>query len=102
MDQQALDAAYDQGRYAPNRDQVLARYLLSSEQTRGTIGIPERIAYGPSEIEQLDLFRTTGPGAPVSIFVHGGGWRSTEAADYAFLAEMLVSGGVHCVIPDFA
>jgi arylformamidase len=102
MDQQALDDAYDQGKWAPNRDQVLARYLVSSEQTRTAIGAPERIAYGPSEIEQLDLFRTTAPDAPVSIFIHGGGWRSTQAADYAFLVEMLVNAGIHCVIPDFA
>jgi arylformamidase len=102
LDQQALDAAYDQGTWAPNRDQVLARYLTSSEQTRKVIGAPERLAYGAGETEQLDLFRTTAPDAPVSIFIHGGGWRGTQAADYAFLAEILVSAGVHCVIPDFA
>ena len=34
MDQQALDRAYDQGVYAPNRDQVLGRIAAASERAR--------------------------------------------------------------------
>jgi arylformamidase len=101
MDQQALDAAYDQGRYAPNRDQVLARYALNSERARAVLGEPERVAYGPSAIETLDIFRTTRERAPVAIFVHGGGWRGGSAALYAFLAETYVRAGAHCVLLDF-
>src|SRR4051794_13064403 len=87
MDQQALDAAYDQGRYAPNRDQVLGRYALNSERARAFLGEPGRVTYDPSAIERLDVFRTTREPAPVAIFVQGGGWRGGSAALYAFLAE---------------
>ena len=34
MDQQALDRAYDQGVYAPNRDQVLGRIAAASERAQ--------------------------------------------------------------------
>jgi arylformamidase len=34
MDQQALDDAYTQAVYAPNRDQILARYAANSELAR--------------------------------------------------------------------
>jgi arylformamidase len=101
MDQQALDAAYDQGKWAPNRDHALARWITNSERARVILGPPERVAYGPSDIEKLDIFRTSRPHAPVNVFVHGGGWRSTTAAGYAFFAETFVRAGAHCVILDF-
>src|SRR3954447_1412145 len=82
MDQQELDDAYDQMVYAPNRDQVGKRRLANSETARAAIGAPERVAYGPSEIEKLDIHRCNEANAPVSIFIHGGAWRANRAADY--------------------
>jgi arylformamidase len=101
MDQKALDDAYDQEVYAPNRDQVVARRLANSARARAIIGAPQRVAYGPSEIEQLDIYRTQRPNAPVNIFIHGGAWRRNKAADYTVQAEMFIRAGAHYVIPDF-
>ena len=101
MDQQELDDAYDQIVYAPNRDQVGKRRVFNSERARAVIGAPERVAYGPTEIEQLDIYRSKRPNAPVNVFVHGGAWRANRAADYAFLAEPFVTAGAHYVIVDF-
>jgi arylformamidase len=102
MDQAALDDAYDHTRYAPNREQVIARWGLNSARARAALGEPERHAYGPSAAEQLDLFRTARPNAPLGIFVHGGAWRGTVAATYALLAETFVGAGAHLAILDFA
>lgn len=102
LDQQALDDAYDQVVYAPNRDQVLRRYQVNSEETRRVLGQPVREAYGPSEAEKLDVYLSDWSGAPVNVFVHGGGWRVGQAADYALLGEVFVRNGAHVVIPDFA
>ncbi len=101
MDQKELDDAYDQEVYAPNRDQVVVRRIANSERARAIIGAPQRVAYGPSEIEKLDIFRSSRPNAPINIFIHGGAWRRNKAADYAVLAEMFVRAGAHYVIPDF-
>src|SRR5256712_13398257 len=101
MDQQALDDAYDQIVYAPNREQVAQRRLANSARARAAIGAPERVAYGPTEIEKLDIYRTKRANAPVNIFVHGGAWRANRAADYACLAEPFVRAGAHFVILDF-
>jgi arylformamidase len=105
MDQRELDDAYDQLVYAPNRDQVARRRIARSAAARAAIGAPERHAYGESEIEQLDLYRSLRPGAdgksPINIFVHGGAWRANRAADYAFLAEPFVRAGAHYAILDF-
>jgi len=101
MDQQALDDAYDQLAYASNRDQVSKRRIANSDKARSVIGAPERVAYGPTEIEKLDIYRTKRANAPVNIFVHGGAWRANKAADYACLAEPFVTAGAHYVILDF-
>ncbi len=105
MDQQELDDAYDQVVYAPNRDQVGKRRVANSDRTRSVIGAPARVAYGPTEIEKLDIYRSkqanAHANAPVNIFIHGGAWRANKAADYAFLAEPFVQAGAHYVIVDF-
>jgi arylformamidase len=101
MDQKELDDAYDQEVYAPNRDQVVARRVANSARTRAIIGEPQRAAYGPTEIEKVDIFRTKLPNAPVNIFIHGGAWRRNKASEYSVLAELFVRAGAHCVILDF-
>lgn len=101
MDQKELDDAYDQEVYAPNRDQVVVRRLANSARVRAILGEPQRAAYGPTDIEKLDIFRTKAPNAPINIFIHGGAWRRNKAADYAVLAELFVRAGAHCVILDF-
>ena len=75
MDQKALDDAYDQAVYAPNRDQVHKRNQFNSDRVRARLGAPKRLAYGTAEVEKLDLFATSKPNAPISIFIHGGAWR---------------------------
>ena len=101
MDQQALDDAYDQEIYAPNRALVVERRKAASERARAVLGAPKRVAYGSGEHEGLDIFDCGVAGAPVNVFVHGGAWRRNVAADYALQAEVLVRAGAHCVIIDF-
>ncbi len=101
MDQKALDDAYDQDVYAPNRPLIVTRRIAASERTRAILGPPQRVAYGPSEYEGLDIFRAAAANAPINVFVHGGAWRRNKAADYALQAEPLVHAGAHAVIIDF-
>jgi arylformamidase len=109
MDQQALDDAYDQLVYAPNRDQLTKRRIANSAAARARIGEPLRFAYGPTPIEGLDLYRSASASigkegderAPVAIFVHGGAWRSGSAFEFTFLAEPFVHAGAHFAVLDF-
>lgn len=100
-DQAALDAAYDQAVYAPNRDQILARLARTSELVRRRLGPPQRFAYGESPIEGLDVHATRAANAPICVFVHGGAWRAGLARDYAFPAETFVRAGSHFAALDF-
>ena len=100
--QSELDAAYDQAAYAPNQPQLQDRRVAGSEAARQRLGSPERFAYGASEIEKLDIFRTRRPNAPIFVFIHGGAWRNGVARDHAYAAEAFVLAGVNYVVPDFA
>jgi arylformamidase len=103
-DQAALDAAYNQAAYAPNREQVLARQATNSAAARAHIGLPERVAYGDGAIERLDIYRTrrADEPAPIFVFIHGGAWRAGRAENFAAPAEMFLAAGAHYVVPDFA
>jgi arylformamidase len=101
-DQAALDAAYDQAAYAPNREQLIKRRIHDSELARIRIGEPERRAYGPAEIERLDVYRTARSAAPVFVFIHGGAWRSGRSKEFAAPAEMFLAAGAHYAVPDFS
>jgi arylformamidase len=101
MDQQELDDAYDQTVYAPNQPLLAARRKVASQSVLERFP-PERHAYGSSDIEKLDVFKTTRPNAPVMVFIHGGAWRNGTAKDFAFQAELYLNAGVNLVIVDFA
>src|ERR1700739_4161379 len=99
--QNELDAAYDQAASAPTQPQLSDRRVALSEAVRERLGMPERFAYGETEIEKLDVFRTRRPKAPVFVFIHGGAWRNGIAKDHHYAAETFVLSGVTYVVPDF-
>lgn len=101
MDQVELDAAYDQTFYAPTESEILKRVIANSAAAIARLGAPQRVAYGKSEIEKVDIFRTKQPNAPVFVFIHGGAWLRGSAKGYAYAAEAFIKAGAHLVIPDF-
>ena len=102
MDQKALDDAYDQAVYAPNRDIVIKRCVRNSELARERLGAPKRFAYGPTPFEGLDVFTAKTPNAPIMIYIHGGSWRVGTASEYHYAAELFLNAGANFVVPDFA
>jgi len=100
-DQAELDAAYRQEIYEPLMERVMDRLAAGSRAVRDRLGEPERIAYGPTPVEKLYVYRTDRPKAPVFVFLHGGIWRFGSAADSGYAAEMFVRAGAHYVPLDF-
>jgi arylformamidase len=100
-DQLELDASYDQVYYEPLIAQVSQRLASNSNGVRARIGAPQRAAYGPTEIEKLDIYRTSRAHAPIFVFIHGGNWRTGAAKDYGYAAEMFVNAGAHYIALDF-
>jgi arylformamidase len=101
LDQRDLDDAYDQSVYAFNDRSISERIAARTKTALEVLGPPERVAYGPAEIEKVDIYRTNRANAPVMIFIHGGAWRSGRSANFALYAEVFVKAGAHFVIVDF-
>ena len=101
MNQKELDDAYDQVCWAPNREHLQKRRRVASERAIARIGQPKRVAYGPTEIEKLDIYKSNRPNTPINVFIHGGAWRGGYAKDSAYMAEMHLAASAHLVIPDF-
>ena len=101
LDQQELDDAYDQSKYAANLQQIVKRYGTNSEAVRKRLGNPVRLAYGPTPVEGLDLYPPRGQNAPIHVFIHGGAWRGGSAKDSAYQAETFVRAGAHYIALDF-
>jgi arylformamidase len=101
LDQEELDDAYDQSVYAFNQANIAERRRANSALALSILGPPQRVAYGPTEIEKLDIYRSKHPNAPVAIFIHGGGWRNGKSSESTYMAEPFVKAGAHFVIPDF-
>ena len=103
LDQKQLDDAYDQSVFAPNAKLVSERRTAAGRRALEAIGEPERLSYGPTRFETLDLYRAKNTDRPaLLIFLHGGAWKSSDARKDAFLAEMFVKAGVTVVMPNFA
>ena len=100
-DQVELDRCYDQTNWAPNMDIVHSRTEANSAAARERLGAPIRLAYGPTEIEKLDLFKAEQAGAPVMIYVHGGAWRNGSSSRCHTPAELFHAAGINFIALDF-
>src|SRR5215472_3882799 len=100
-DQVELDAAYENSVYEPNLRQISQRLASMADAMRARRGEPRRLAYGPTEIEKLDIYKTRVARAPVFVFIHGGTWRTGSSRRSAFPAELFVDHGAHYVALDF-
>src|SRR5271168_2909061 len=101
LDQEDLDDAYDQSVYAFNARNIAQRLAANNETALSVIGRPERVAYGPADVEKVDIYRTKRGNAPTMIFIHGGAWRSGRSADFPLYAEVFVKAGANFVAVDF-
>lgn len=99
--QEDLDRAYDQGPWAPNSPKISARNALKRELALERLGEPEVFAYGPGEVEKLELYRAAGENPPIQIYIHGGAWRSGTARGQAHQAPKYVASGAHFIALDF-
>jgi arylformamidase len=100
-DQDEIDFAYDQAPWAPNAGDVSKRNAQKSAAALARLGSPRRVAYGPADIEKLDIYVTKQPKAPINVFIHGGAWRSGNAKGAAYMSETFVDAGAHFVSLDF-
>src|SRR5260370_22173937 len=90
LDQQELDDAYDQNVYAFNFRNIAERRAANNETALAVIGKPERAAYGPTAIENVDIYRTRRPSSPIIVLIHGGRRRYGPCPHFALFPHTLL------------
>ncbi len=97
--QAELDAAYDVENSVPDFMIYARRFMADSEAARDALAPRLGVPYGPTLMENLDLFTPTARGgkAPILVFIHGGYWKSLTASVFSLVASGPVAAGM-CVV----
>ncbi len=96
------DRVYNNRALVPDFATYLAQWTADSKVVRETQPCLTDISYGTGPSENLDIFTTATPDAPVLVFLHGGYWRALDKSDHSFVAPSLTSQGVCVVVPNYA
>lgn len=97
-----LDGQYNARASIPDHPRILQGWADASALARQHSDVSLDLRYGDGEGETLDVFRTTRPGAPVLVFIHGGYWRGLDKSDTSFVAPSFNADGALVVVPNYA
>lgn len=98
----ALDSAYNQRYWAPNRNHVLTQINSLTELAKKDALPPQRIQYGGEEVESLDIYASDKKLSPVHFYIHGGAWRSGNGSQASIYNSRVFSqNDVIFVAPDY-
>ncbi|HRE43842.1 MAG TPA: alpha/beta hydrolase [Terricaulis sp.] len=69
----------------------------------GARQVASGLAYGEGPRRTLDVYAPAAgaEGAPVLVFIYGGGWRSGAKEDHSFIGDAFAAHGFVTVIPDY-
>jgi arylformamidase len=98
-DQAALDKAYDVENSVPDFSTYAQKFVSESEVARAALNCRLNVPYGPTRMENVDIFMPkTGKGkAPILVFIHGGYWKLLDASVFSMMATGPVEAGM-CVV----
>ncbi|MBW4668455.1 MAG: alpha/beta hydrolase [Cyanomargarita calcarea GSE-NOS-MK-12-04C] len=101
--QAELDAQYNPAQ-SPGIDipKYMVMYNVNSAKVREELPCNLNIPFGPTLAEQLDIFPSAQPKAPILVFIHGGYWMMSDSKENSFVAKGLVANGVTCVVINYA
>ena len=102
FDPDRLEREYNLRARFPDWSDVVGRWAQASALVRESASRRLGVHYGPGADETLDIYPTTVANAPVLVFIHGGYWRSFDAATHAFLAPSFTADGAMVVVPDYS
>jgi arylformamidase len=97
-----LDEQYNNRARVPDYARHLGRWAEASALSRAGSDCRLDLRYGDGALENLDVFHTASPGAPVLVFVHGGYWRALDKSDFSFVAPVFNQAGALVVVPNYA
>jgi arylformamidase len=101
MDQQTLDAAYNNSAAVADSDRYLADWVRRSEALRARMPDHLDLAYGDAPRARLDFFPANRTGAATLLFFHGGYWQRNAKEGFRFVAEGPLAHGFHVAVAGY-
>jgi arylformamidase len=101
-----FDAEYNNRARVPDYAEIFARWERDAAAYRDRMKAEENaelgLAYGTSARQKVDLFFPDATGhTPLALFVHGGYWRSLDAASFSHVSAGLNSRGVAVAVAGY-
>ncbi|WP_271068993.1 alpha/beta hydrolase [Caulobacter sp. NIBR1757] len=80
-----------------------ARFLDSVFPDDGATTLIKDVSFGDNPRQKLDVYGPPDgrPGAPVAMFVYGGGWSSGSRREYQWAGKMLAAQGFVTIVADY-
>lgn len=93
------EAEYNNRARVPEHPEIFARWAADAAAYRAALSAQGRaelgLKYGASARQTIDLFLPeSGARTPLSVFVHGGYWRSLDPTSFSHMAQGLNANGV--------
>src|ERR1700719_4040304 len=101
MDQQTLDAAYNNSAAVADSDQYLADWVRRSQALRTRMPDHLDLAYGDAPRARLDFFPANRTDAATLLFFHGGYWQRNAKEGFSFVAEGAIAHGFHVAVAGY-
>lgn len=101
MDQQALDAAYNNSAAVVDSDRYLSDWLRRSTVLRARMPEHLDLVFGDAPRARLDFFSADRVDAPTLLFFHGGYWQRNAKEGFSFIAEGPLAHGFHVAVAGY-
>lgn len=100
------DAAYANGAYVPEVDDIVAKWEADAPRFRKTMVAAGRadldVSYGDHPRQTIDYFMPEGASKGLLVFVHGGYWLSRDKSLWSHMAAGAVASGWTVAMPGYA
>jgi arylformamidase len=97
-----LDIQYNARATVEDATVYMRKYCELTESAKRIVPNLSGISYGREPEENLDIYCTPRPGAPVFVFIHGGYWRALSKDDSGFMAPAFTKAGATVVALNYA
>jgi arylformamidase len=101
MDQQTLDAAYNNSAAVADSDRYIADWLRRSEALCARMPEHLNLVFGDAPRARIDFFAANRAGAATLLFFHGGYWQRNAKEGFSFVAEGPLAHGFHVALAGY-
>lgn len=95
-----MDQLYNNRAAVPDHLKIFERWRAQSFLTRQTRNCKLNIPYGGDNKQTLDIFPAN-ENRGLTVFIHGGYWRSLDKNDFSFVAEPFLAAGISVALVNY-